>query len=185
MIVSRTSKSIGQLHKAQRLRIVPTTDPVRVAFNEGLANALEHDALTTITPAHALQVRQGEVIDPERPGLTDLLQNPDLTSLEASVHRTTLAESAGCLETAIEASRAAQTPHDLMLCHLMAAAHTRAMTLFAASAKATDPTLACMQAKAAARLMDAFSRASLALHRRPMVAVQQVAVTGDAVVAMR
>ncbi|NDF51914.1 MAG: hypothetical protein EB116_17865, partial [Betaproteobacteria bacterium] len=104
---------------------------------------------------------------------------------EASVHRTTLAEAAGCLETAIEASRAAQTPHDLMLCHLMAAAHTHAMTLFAASAKTADPTLACMQAKAAARLLDAFSRASLALHRRPMVAVQQVAVAGDAVVAMR
>jgi len=181
---SKTASSLKLAHQAQRLRIVPTTDPVRIAFNEGLANALEHDALAALTPAHALQVRQGEVIDPERPGLTDLLQNPDLTSLEASVHRTTLAEAAGCLEAAIEASRAAQTPQDRMLCHLMAAAHTRAMTLFAASSKATDPTLACMQAKAAARLMDAFSRASLALHRRPMVAVQQVAVAGDAVVAM-
>ena len=67
----------------------------------------------------------------------------------------------------------------------MAAAHTQAMRLFAASAKTADSTLACMHAKAAARLMDAFSRASLALHRRPMVAVQQVAVAGDAVVAMR
>lgn len=184
-MVSRTAKSIGQFHKAKRLRIVPTTDPIRVAFNEGLANALEQDALATLKPALALQVQQNEVIDPERPGLTDLLQNPDLTTLEASIHRTTLAEAAGCLETAIEASRAAQTPQDKMLGHLMAAAHTRAMTLFAASAKTTDPTLACMQAKAAARLLDAFSRASLALHRRPMVAVQQVAVTGDAVVAMR
>ncbi|NBO83632.1 MAG: hypothetical protein EBU75_12710 [Betaproteobacteria bacterium] len=184
-MVSRTAKAVGQLHKAKRLRIVPTTDPVRVAFNEGLANALEHDALAALTPALALQVQQNEVIDPERPGLTDLLQNPDLTTLEASIHRTTLAEAAGCLETAIEASRAAPTPHDLMLCHLMAAAHTHAMTLFAASAKTADPTLACMQAKTAARLMDAVSRASLALHRRPMVAVQQVAVTGDAVVAMR
>ena len=183
-MVSRTAKAVGQLHKAQRLRIVPTTDPVRIAFNEGLANALEQDAVALLKPTQSLDVRQGEVIDPERPGLTDLLQNPDLTSLEASVHRTTLAEAAGCLETAIEASRAAQTPQDMMLSHLMAAAHTRAMTLFAASAKTTDPTLACMQAKAAARLMDAFSRASLALHRRPMVAVQQVAVTGDAVVAM-
>jgi len=112
-MVSRTAKAVGQLHKAKRLRIVPTTDPVRIAFNEGLANALEQDAVAALTPAHALQVRQGEVIDPERPGLTDLLEQPDLTSLEASVHRTTLAEAAGCLETAIEASRAAQTPQDM------------------------------------------------------------------------
>jgi len=182
---SKTASALKLAHQSQRLRLMSSPDTVRKSFNLSYADALQEDALTTLTPAHALQVRQGEVIDPERPGLTDLLQNPDLTSLEASVHRTTLAEAAGCLETAIEASRAAQTPQDRMLSHLMAAAHTRAMTLFAASAKATDPTLACMHAKAAARLMDAVSRASLALHRRPMVAVQQVAVAGDAVVAMR
>ena len=182
---SKTASSLKLAHQAQRLRIVPTTDPVRIAFNEGLANALEQDAVALLAPTQSLDVRQGEVIDAERPGLTDLLEQPDLTSLEASVHRTTLAEAAGCLETAIEASRAAQTPQDRMLCHLMAAAHTQAMRLFAASAKTADSTLACMHAKAAARLMDAFSRASLALHRRPMVAVQQVAVAGDAVVAMR
>ena len=183
---SQTVKALGKAHQAQRLRLSSRTDPVRQAFNQGLADALDQEALAALEPARPLVCGMGEVICAERPGLNDMLQNPSMTTLEASICRTTLAEAAGCLETALEAAQGVQSPMEKMLCHLIAAAHTRAMVLFAGAAKTSDPSTACLQAKAAARLMDSVSRAILVLTREKHCthAVQHVAVNGNAVVGM-
>ena len=183
---SQTAEALGLTQQAQRLRLSSTTDAVRQTFNQSLANALDQEALVALEPARPLECGMGEVVCAERPGLNDMLQNPSVTTLEASVHRTTLAEAAGCLETALEAAQGAQSPMEKMLCHLIAAAHTRAMALFAGAAKTSDPSTACLQAKAAARLMDSVSKGILVLTREkhPTHAVQHVAVNGNAVVGM-
>ena len=68
---SKTASSLKLAHQAQRLSLMSSPDAVRKSFNLSYADALQEDALTILTPAHPLQVRQGEVIDAERPGLTD------------------------------------------------------------------------------------------------------------------
>jgi hypothetical protein len=43
---SKTAEALGKAHQAQRLRLSSRTDPVRHAFNEGLA-----DTLVVIAPS--------------------------------------------------------------------------------------------------------------------------------------
>jgi hypothetical protein len=140
---------------------------------------------------------------------------PDLLDAEASQERLGLAREAGALTLALDAAEGmgAASPAEQMLAHQMAGAHAMAMRLLAkADAFAARKFLtygpraadaaeeakreqvasieACRMATASTRMMEAFTRAALALDRlrngnRQTVVVQYVTVGdgGQAVVA--
>jgi hypothetical protein len=146
-------------------------------------------------PPEPLQTGLGGEIIPraqnELPGLELTLKKLDLLNLEASVQRSSLIERAGVLELGIETAKdtRAQGSVQKMISHQMAAAHKRAMNLLAESQEAKDVDIACKKARAAAKMMDAFSRAALTLQRlqtgaSQVVQVQHVQVNGPAVIGM-
>lgn len=120
------------------------------------------------------------------------VSEPSMVSIDASIARIDLAERAGVFDLAFDAAETigAKDAIEQMLAHQMAAAHKSAMTLLARSAAIRDTVEQARLANAAARLMDAYQKAMLALWKvrtggRQVVTVQhvQVASGGQAVVA--
>lgn len=135
----------------------------------------------------------GEIIPPtsdDMPGLENALKTPDLLNAEATIERATLADRAGVFDLAFDVAESVSAKNSVeqMLCHQMAAAHRRAMTLIAESEASKDSEVAVKKARASARLMDAFSRSVLTLQRSQtgasqVVQIQHVQVIGHAVVS--
>jgi hypothetical protein len=123
----------------------------------------------------------GEIIPPTclgMPGLESVLKTPDLLNAQATIERANLADRAGVFDLAFDAAEsvAAQNSIQKMLIHQLSAAHKRAMELVTASNKSTCPEIAVKQARAAARMMDAFSRSALTLRRLQQGATQTIQV---------
>ena len=165
-------KAISMQSEAKRRRaLAPEYDPVRHDFELGVALNLEREARELLTPSEVLQTGLGgEIIPPAERGLSGLesvLKEPDLLNLGASEQRAQLLEQNKVLELGIE------TAHDVradgsvqkMISHQMAALHQRAMTMLAESEGCIDPDIAIKKARAAARMVDAFSRSALTLQR--------------------
>ena len=88
-------------------------------------------------------------------------------------------------ELAIEAAESSKAKGAVqqMICHQMAAAHKHAMRLLGESEKERDSIEKCRMATTAGKLMDAFSRAAVALQRlqtgsSQVVTVQHVQING-------
>ena len=165
-------KALKLQREAQRRRsLAPDYDRVRRDFELGLADQMEHEAKTLITPLNPLQRGLGGEVLPQAqhglPGLELTFKEPDLLSLSASVQRAELLERNGVLELGIEVAQDLRAEGALqkMASHQMAAAHKRVMELMQESASASDPDIAIKMVRASARLMDAFSRAALTLDR--------------------
>lgn len=134
----------------------------------------------------------GEIIPPTCLGMSGLesaLKTPDLLNAQATIERANLADRAGVFDLAFDAAESvsAKNAVEQMLAHQLSAAHKRAMELVTASSKSTCPEIAVKQARAAARMMDAFSRSVSTLQRLQMgasqvVQIQHVQVVGHAVV---
>jgi hypothetical protein len=193
--MSRTKHSVDLSLRAKRHRaLAPAYDPVRRDFELALADSMEQEAADLLMPPEPLQKGLGGEIIPAvdgLPGLESTLKEPDLVNAEASRQRAHLLERAGALELGIEAAEEAKAKGAMqkMISHQMAAAHRRALTLMAESEKAQDPHVACMKARTAAKLVDAFSRAALTLQRlqtgaSQVVQVQHVQVHGSAIIGM-
>jgi hypothetical protein len=157
---------------AQRRRaLAPDYDPVRRNFDTGLADEMERDAQALLIPEQPLQAGLGgEIIPPAERGLSGLesvLKEPDLLNLGASEQRAQLLEQTGVLELGIETAQDARADGSVqkMITHQMAALHSRAMTMLAESETAKIPEISIMKARAAARMVDAFSRCALTLQR--------------------
>ena len=191
--MSRLAQVISQQLEAQHRRALATDcAPVRRDFELGLADRLDQEVAELLTPSEPLQKGLGGEIIPRvkdgLPGLESTLREPDLLSAEASQQRAHLLERAGALELGIEAAQQGRAGNAIekMLCHQMAAAHRRAMTLLAESEKEQSAQIACLKAKTASRMMGAFAQAALTLRRVQLgVAahqIQQVHVAGNAVV---
>ena len=157
---------------AQRRRVLaPDYDPVRRDFDLGLADEMEREAQALLTPPEPLQTGLGGEIVPRieegLPGLELALQKPDLLSLGASEQRAQLLEQNKVLELGIETAQDTQAEGSVqkMISHQMAALHQRAMTMLAESEGCKDPDIAIKKARAAARMVDAFSRSALTLQR--------------------
>ncbi len=194
--MSRAKHSVGLSLQAQRHRaLAPAYDPVRRDFELALADRMEQEAADLLVPPEPLQKGLGgeiiPAVDDGLPGLESTLKEPDLVNAEASAQRAHLLERAGALELGIETAEEmkAKGAVQKMISHQMAAAHRRALTLMAESEKAQDPHVACMKARTAAKLVDAFSRAALTLQRlqtgaSQVVQVQHVQVHGSAIIGM-
>jgi hypothetical protein len=166
------NKALKMKREAQRRRaLAPDYDPVRRNFELGLADQMERDAQALLLPERPLQAGLGgEIVPPAQnglPGLELTLQNPDLLNLGASEQRAQLLEQTGVLELGIETAQDARADGSVqkMITHQMAALHSRAMTMLAESEIAKIPEISIMKARAAARMVDAFSRCALTLQR--------------------
>jgi hypothetical protein len=194
--MDKVRKAIHMQREAQRRRVLaPEYDPVRRAFELGLATEMDRDAHALLRPSEPLKTGLGGEICPHKesglPGLELTLKRPDFLNLEASVQRSNLIERAGVLELGIETAQDVRASGSVqkMISHQMAAAHKRAMNLLAESQEAKDTDVACKKARTAAKMMDAFSRAALTLQRlqtgaSQVVQVQHVQVNGPAIVGM-
>lgn len=165
-------KALNMQSEAKRRRaLAPEYDPVRHDFELGVAVNLEREAQELLTPSEVLQTGLGgEIIPPAERGLSGLesvLKEPDLLNLGASEQRAQLLEQTGVLELGIETAQDARADGSVqkMITHQMAALHSRAMTMLAESEAAKIPEIAIMKARAAARMVDAFSRCALTLQR--------------------
>ena len=166
------NKALKMKREAQRRRaLAPEYDPIRRDFELGLADQMERDAQALLMPANPLQTGLGgEIIPPAERGLSGLesvLKEPDLLNLGASEQRAQLLEQTGVLELGIETAQDARADGSVqkMITHQMAALHSRAMTMLAESEIAKIPEISIMKARAAARMVDAFSRCALTLQR--------------------
>ena len=166
------NKALKMKREAQRRRaLAPDYDPVRRNFELGLADQMERDAQALLLPERPLQAGLGgEIVPPAQnglPGLELTLQNPDLLNLGASEQRAQLLEQTGVLELGIETAQDARADGSVqkMISHQMAALHSRAMTMLAESETAKIPEISIMKARAASRMVDAFSRCALTLQR--------------------
>ena len=157
---------------AQRRRaLAPDYDPVRRDFDLGLADEMEREAQALLIPQEPLKTGLGgEIVPPVEdglPGLESVLKEPDLLNLGASEQRAQLLERNGVLELGLETAHDAQANGSIqkMISHQMAALHQRAMTMLAESEGCKDPDIAIKKARAAARMVDAYSRSALTLQR--------------------
>lgn len=165
-------QALNMQRDAQRRRaLAPDYDPVRRDFDLGLADELDREAQALLTPREPLKSGLGGEIIPQleddMPGLELALKEPDLLNLGASEQRAQLLEQNKVLELGIETAQDAQAEGSVqkMISHQMAALHSRAMTMLAESETTKFPDIAIKKARAAARLVDAFSRCALTLQR--------------------
>ena len=170
--MGNVSQALKMQRDAQRRRaLAPDYDPVRRDFDLGLADELDREAQALLTPREPLQTGLGGEIIPQleddMPGLELALKEPDLLNLGASEQRAQLLEQNKVLELGIETAQDAQAEGSVqkMISHQMAALHSRAMTMLAESQTTKFPDIAIKKARAAARLVDAFSRSALTLQR--------------------
>ncbi len=187
-------KAIQYQREAERKRaLAPVNDPFRRSFDLQWADGLEEDAKALLKPDTELEIGSGgEIIPPPSVGASGLevvLRKPDLLNLGASTQRTDLIEKAGVLDLAIETSHQsnAKGPIQKMITHQLASAHKRALELMAEASSIKDPDLASKKDRAAARMMEAFSRGALTLQRlqtgaSQVVTVQHLQVNGPAVI---
>jgi hypothetical protein len=170
-------------------------DPIRRSFELDLACDEETQATTLLMPLEPLQKGVGGEILPrpsdDLPGVELALKEPDLLNAEASEQRAKLLERCNALELGIETAQETQAGDTVqkMLAHQMAAAHVRAMTLLDEAGRSKDPDVSIRKSRAAARLMDAFSRGALTLQKlqgggNQTIQVQHVQVVGQAVIGM-
>lgn len=170
--MSRAAQAIKQQLEARRRRaLAPEYDPVRRDFELGLADEIEREAQALLTPPNPLKTGLGGEIVPQvedgLPGLESVLQEPDLLDAAASKQRAHLLERAHALELGVQTAQdtRAEGAVQKMVSHQLAAVHSRAMTMLAESEASEFPEISIKKARAAARLVDAFSRAALVLQR--------------------
>ena len=196
-------KGVRALQKANRVRqrrpIDRVIDPVlnRIEAEKATAEAAEllrpperllRGGNEVLRPASA-----DEVLGPTRNAMLSTLEDPNMISVEASEQRMEAALGAGVLQAALDAAGSAQTKNSLetMLCHQMAGAHHTAMKLLAGASNPRLPSVEQARlTNAAARMMQVYQEALLALQRfrtggKQTVVVQyvQIANGGQAVVA--
>lgn len=192
----------GELAIRARQRAARAAAKRPESLNESVSNQMEEalakkEARTLLQPPEALVAACGEAIrtDFRLDYLVDTLQNPNMVNIIASEHRLDLAACVGSrvAESAVDAAESAQAENSLekMLCHQMAAMHRAGMKLVASSLNTSLPPVEMARlSNAAARMMQVYQEAFLALHKirtggKQTVVVQHVQVSegGQAVIA--
>jgi hypothetical protein len=170
--MSKVNQALKMQRDAQRRRaLAPDYDPVRRDFELGLADVMEQEAQALMVPTKPLQTGLGgEIIPPLEdglPGLESVLKESNLLHLGASEQRAQLLEQNKVLELGIETAQdvRADGAAQKMISHQMAALHSRAMNMLAESEASKIPEISIMKARAAARMVDAFSRCAVTLQK--------------------
>ena len=176
-----------------------TPDPLAAKFMRYDAAKLEQASTNALTLETKPSVGAGGELMPEgdqikRGGgnFIDTVERPDAVTAEASMDRLKLAdEGIECVAMAVDAAETIQAANSIekMLAHQLAAAHKLALT-FAAKAKTLieeeqsgwhrQPPLYAVEAarvaNSSARMMDAFQKGTLALHKLRTGGTQTVTV---------
>ena len=209
--MSKACKAAMERAEAQSLRsaidrIVAGSipDPLTADFMRYDAAQLEKVAATALALDTKPSIGTGGELVPENDqrkrgaNFIDTVERPDAITAEASMDRLKLADDGiECVALAIDAAETIQAANSIekMMAHQLAAAHKLAMT-FAGKAKSLieeeggswqrqDTACAAEAARvanSAARMMDAFQKGTLALHKlrtggKQVVTVQHVNVT--------
>ena len=179
-------------------------DPLLAEFMRYDAAELEKGAAAVLALNTKPSIGTGGELVPENDqrkrgaNFIDTVERPDATTAEASMDRLKLADGGiECVALAVDAAETIQAANSIekMMAHQLAAAHKLAMT-FAGKAKSLieeeggnwqrqDTACAAEAARvanSAARMMDAFQKGTLALHKlrtggKQVVTVQHVNVT--------
>ena len=121
----------------------------------------------------------------------DTVERPDAVTAEASVDRLKLADEVQCVSLAVDTAETIQAKNSIekMIAHQLAAAHKLAMTLAGKAQNLIEedgsgwhrpPTVyateASRVANASAKMMDAFQKGTLALHKLRTGGTQTVTV---------
>ena len=188
-------RALQRQRRAATKKAKSLNEAVSIRMDEGLAR-LEADNM--LKPPAGLAKAVGEVVDLGdldfvSSYLADTLENPNMISVDASEQRMNLAAGVCVLQSAVDAAESARAENSLekMLCHQMAAAHFAAMKLIAYSFDGAYPPIERARlTNAAARMMQVYQEALLALQRirtggKQTVVVQHVQVSdgGQAVIA--
>ena len=209
--MSKACKAAMERAEAQSLRsaidrIVAGSipDPLTADFMRYDAAQLEKVAATALALDTKPSIGTGGELVPENDqrkrgaNFIDTVERPDAITAEASMDRLKLADGGiECVALAVDAAETIQAANSIekMMAHQLAAAHKLAMT-FAGKAKslieeeggswqrqdAACAAEAARVANSAARMMDAFQKGTLALHKlrtggKQVVTVQHVNVT--------
>ena len=209
--MSKACKAAMERAEAQSLRsaidrIVAGSipDPLTADFMRYDAAQLEKVAATALALDTKPSIGTGGELVPENDqrkrgaNFIDTVERPDAITAEASMDRLKLADGGiECVALAVDAAETIQAANSIekMMAHQLAAAHKLAMT-FAGKAKSLiedeggnwqrqDTACAAEAARvanSAARMMDAFQKGTLALHKlrtggKQVVTVQHVNVT--------
>lgn len=189
---------------AVALEVAPVHDPLAVQFMRYDAAQLEKGAAAALALNTKPSIGMGGELVPENDqrkrgaNFIDTVERPDAITAEASMDRLKLADDGiECVALAVDAAETIQAANSIekMMAHQLAAAHKLAMT-FAGKAKSLieeeggswqrqDTACAAEAARvanSAARMMDAFQKGTLALHKlrtggKQVVTVQHVNVT--------
>ncbi len=205
-------KTTTEAHKAklqakQKRLIVadaPDRNPGRNLMDSMLADKMDQEADTFLTPLEILERGTGgELIPPSSytveeqgelytlDGQIDALKRPDSINLEASIRRVDLADKCGVFDLALDTAESinAKNSVEQMLAHQMAAAHKLAMEQMAKARSEPHFYQQMSRLNMSVRLMDAFQKGIVALHKTrrngdQTVTVQHVQVNGgQAIVA--
>ena len=190
--------------QADELEAGSTPDPLLAEFMRHDAAALEKSSANALALVKSPPIGSGGELVPtggqvkRGVNLIDTVERPDAITAEASMDRLKLADDGiECIALAVDAAETIQAANSIekMMAHQLAAAHKLAMT-FAGKAKslieeegsswqrqdADCAAEAARVANSAARMMDAFQKGTLALHKlrtggKQVVTVQHVNVT--------
>ena len=150
----------------------------------------ERRAKELSTPEQPFEIAGGEVLPTDSFTIRDTLRSPNTTSLDASMERTRLLQSAGSLETGLDAAQSINARNSLekMLAHQMAVCHEGAMRMMAEalnnhSSNQNAEALMIKKVNLAARLMDVYQKGFDTLTKartagKQTITVKQVHVTG-------
>jgi hypothetical protein len=144
-------------------------------FENRRAEALEAEAKELLKPAGEIIRGCGEAMDldpsatavEQNWNLVETLKDPDTISLCASRDRMDLLRGSDVLAPGLDAAKSVQATNSLekMLVHQMAAVHRAAMKFLARGLEEGTPCEAARLANTAARLMDVYRTAMLALQK--------------------
>ena len=164
-------------------------------YDAAILETAAADALTLDTPppvgAGGELVPAGDQIKCGGGNFIDMVEQPDAVTAKASMDRLKLADEAQCVALAVDAAETIQAKNSIekMLVHQLAAAHTLAMTFAGKAQRLIEedgsgwnrpPTIyateASRVANASAKMMDAYQKGALALHRLRTGGTQTVTV---------
>ena len=173
-------------------------DPLAARFMRDDAANLETaaaDALTLDTPppigAGGELIPAGDQIKNGGGNFIDMVERPDAVTANASMDRLKLADEVHCVPLAVDTAETIQAKNSVekMLAHQLAAAHKLAMILAGQARKHTEQVgdgiyssdlrhveYAAKMTNASARMMDAFQKGTLALHKLRTGGTQTVTV---------
>jgi hypothetical protein len=173
-------------------------DPLAARFMRDDAAILEAagaDALALDTPppvgAGGELVPAGDQIKHGGGNFVDMVERPDAITADASMERLKLADEVHCVPLAVDTAETIQAKNSIekMMAHQLAAAHKLAMTFAGQARKHTQQAeegiyasdlrhvdYAAKMANSSARMMDAFQKGTLALHKLRTGGTQTVTV---------